>query len=163
MYATVFAQRLPVLEDLRSKALRSRESLPGAGRGARKSARRARASWQSARVPHDTFDERIARGYEAKWPEIFEPAVVEPAVSFLADLAGTGSALELGVGTGRLALPLSRRGVRVHGIDISAAMVAELQRQPGADDIGVTSATSRPRQWTRRSRSRISCATRSRT
>ena len=69
---------------------------------------------------------------------MFEPAVVDPAVSFLADLAGDGAALELGIGTGRLALPLSRRGVRVHGIDLSPAMVAQLRAKPGADDIGVT-------------------------
>ncbi|MGI8795047.1 MAG: class I SAM-dependent DNA methyltransferase [Acidimicrobiia bacterium] len=69
---------------------------------------------------------------------MFDPAVVDPAVSFLADLAGTGAALELGIGTGRLALPLSRRGVRVHGIELSPAMVAQLQAKPGADDIGVT-------------------------
>jgi SAM-dependent methyltransferase len=50
----------------------------------------------------------------------------------------TGSALELGVGTGRLAAPLSGRGVRVHGIDLSRAMVAELRAQPGGDNIGVT-------------------------
>ena len=51
------------------------------------------------------FDERIAATYEAKWPELFEPAVVDPAVSFLADLARSGTALEFGLGTGRLALP----------------------------------------------------------
>ena len=72
------------------------------------------------------------------WADLFEPAVVDPAVSFLADLAGTGAALELGIGTGRIALPLSRRGVRVHGIELSPAMVAQLQAKPGADDIGVT-------------------------
>jgi SAM-dependent methyltransferase len=59
-------------------------------------------------------------------------------VSFLADMAGTGPALELGIGTGRIALPLSRRGVRVHGIDLSPAMVARLQAHEGAADIGVT-------------------------
>lgn len=64
--------------------------------------------------------------------------VVDPAVRFLAGLAGTGAALELGVGTGRLAVPLSRRGVRVHGIDLSPDMVAELRASPGAEDIGVT-------------------------
>jgi SAM-dependent methyltransferase len=69
---------------------------------------------------------------------VFDPAVVDPAVDFLADLAGTGSALELGVGTGRIALPLSRRGVRVHGIELSPAMVAQLQAQEGASVIGVT-------------------------
>jgi hypothetical protein len=65
-------------------------------------------------VPELYFDERIARSYEAKWPELFEPAVVDPAVNFLDDLAGPGAALELGIGTGRIALPLSRRGHRVH-------------------------------------------------
>ena len=57
---------------------------------------------------------------------------------FLAGLAGTGAALELGIGTGRIAIPLSRRGVRVHGIDLSPAMIAQLRAKPGTDDIGVT-------------------------
>ena len=69
---------------------------------------------------------------------MFDPAVVDPAVSFLADLAGDGRRLELGIGTGRIALPLSRRGVRVHGIELSPAMVAQLRAKPGADAIGVT-------------------------
>jgi Methyltransferase domain len=89
-------------------------------------------------VPANYFDERIASTYEAKWPELFEPAVVEATVNFLHDRAGTGPALELGIGTGRIALPLSRRGLRVHGIELSPAMIAELRTQPGADDIGVT-------------------------
>jgi SAM-dependent methyltransferase len=89
-------------------------------------------------MPENYFDERIAATYEAKWPELFEPAVVDPAVDFLADLARSGTALELGIGTGRLALPLSRRGVRVHGIELSPAMVTRLKQQPGGDAIGVT-------------------------
>jgi SAM-dependent methyltransferase len=89
-------------------------------------------------VPTNYFDERIAKSYEAKWPELFEPAVVDPAVRFLAELAGTDAALELGIGTGRIAIPLSQRGVRVHGIDLSPDMVAQLQAKPGTDDIGVT-------------------------
>jgi SAM-dependent methyltransferase len=89
-------------------------------------------------VPQNSFDERIAKGYEARWPELFDPAVVDPAVDFLAGLAGTGPALELGIGTGRIAIPLSRRGVRVHGIDLSPHMVAELRAKPGTDDIAVT-------------------------
>ena len=89
-------------------------------------------------MPENYFDERIAKSYEAKWPELFEPAVVEPAVRFLAELAGTGDALELGVGTGRIAIPLSRRGVRVHGIDLSPDMIAQLRANPGGDAIGVT-------------------------
>jgi len=75
---------------------------------------------------------------EVLWPELFEPAAVEPAVSFLADRAVTGPVLELGVGTGRLALPLSRRGVRVHGIELSPAMVDQLRAKPGSDAIAVT-------------------------
>jgi SAM-dependent methyltransferase len=89
-------------------------------------------------VPRNYFDERIAKSYQAKWPELFEPRVVDPAVQFLAGLAGTGAALELGVGTGRLAIPLSGQGVRVHGVDLSPDMVAELRARPGAEGIGVT-------------------------
>ena len=59
-------------------------------------------------------------------------------VDFLAELAGDGAALELGVGTGRIALPLAARGVPVHGIDLSPDMVARLREKPGADDVGVT-------------------------
>ena len=89
-------------------------------------------------MPDALFDEWIAQRYQALWPELFEKAVIEPAVDFLAELAGPGPALELGIGTGRIALPLSRRGVRVHGIELSPAMVAQLQGQPGAADIGLT-------------------------
>jgi SAM-dependent methyltransferase len=89
-------------------------------------------------VPENYFDERIAKSYEAKWPELFAPAVVDPAVSFLADLAAGGAALELGIGTGRIAIPLSQWGVRVHGIDLSPDMVAQLRAKPGSDDIVVT-------------------------
>jgi SAM-dependent methyltransferase len=89
-------------------------------------------------VPKIYFDERIAESYDENSADMFAPAVVDPAVSFLADLAGDGRALELGIGTGRIALPLSQRGVRVHGIDLSPAMVGRLQAKPGAEDIGVT-------------------------
>jgi tRNA/tmRNA/rRNA uracil-C5-methylase (TrmA/RlmC/RlmD family) len=83
-------------------------------------------------VPKNYFDEPIAERYETYWVNLFEPAVVDPAVNFLADLAGTGAALELGIGTGRIALPLSQRGVRVHGIELSPAMVAQLRRSRAA-------------------------------
>ena len=89
-------------------------------------------------MPRNYFDQRIAKRYEAIWPELFEPAMVDPVVSFLAELAGDGSALELGIGTGRIALPLSRRGVRVCGIDLSPDMIAELRTKPGAERIDVT-------------------------
>jgi hypothetical protein len=88
-------------------------------------------------VPEDYFGERIAETYEAKWPHLFDPAVVDPAVRFLACLAGSGAALELGIGTGRIALPLSQRGIRVHGIDLSPAMVTQLRAKPGAANLGV--------------------------
>ncbi len=100
--------------------------------------RLSRNSCHGAPVPKVQFDERIAKGYDALWANLFDPAVVDPAVNFLAELAGEGAALELGIGTGRIALPLSQRGVRVHGIELSPAMVAQLQAKPGTDDIGVT-------------------------
>ena len=89
-------------------------------------------------MPENYFDEWIARRYRELWPHLFDPEVVDPAVSFLADLAGDGAALEFGIGTGRLALPLSRGGVRVCGIELSPAMASELRAQPGASDIDVT-------------------------
>jgi len=84
------------------------------------------------------FGEDVAARYDDSSAEMFDPAVVEPAVAFLAQLAGDGRALELGIGTGRLALPLARRGVPVHGIELSKAMVARLRAKPGGDEIGVT-------------------------
>ena len=90
------------------------------------------------RVPKIYFDERIAARYDETSTDMFDPAVVDPAVNFLAELAGDGDALELGIGTGRIALPLSRRGVGVHGIDLSPAMVERLRAKPGADVIDVT-------------------------
>jgi SAM-dependent methyltransferase len=84
------------------------------------------------------FDERVAARYDESSAEMFAPAVVEPVVEFLAELAGGGRALELGIGTGRIALPLARRGVAAHGIELSKAMVARLRAKPGGEDIGVT-------------------------
>jgi SAM-dependent methyltransferase len=89
-------------------------------------------------MPEDHFGERVAARYDESAADMFEPAVVDPVVDFLADLAGDGAALELGVGTGRIALPLAGRGVRVHGIDLSQAMVARLRAKPGAEQVGVT-------------------------
>ena len=86
------------------------------------------------------FDERVAARYDGS-DEIggmFDPAVIGPVVDLLVELAGSGRALELGIGTGRIALPLAQRGVPVHGIDLSKAMVARLRAKPGGDDIGVT-------------------------
>ena len=89
-------------------------------------------------MAEDHFGERVAARYDESSAEMFDPAVVDPAVDFLAGLAGDGAALELGIGTGRIALPLARRGVPVHGIDLSEAMVARLRAKPGAERIGVT-------------------------
>lgn len=93
---------------------------------------------QTRSVPEDFFGAGIAEHYDEWTSEMFDPEEVEPAVAFLAELAGGGPALELGVGTGRIALPLSARGIPVHGIDLSAAMVAELRRKPGAERVEVT-------------------------
>jgi SAM-dependent methyltransferase len=68
---------------------------------------------------------------------MFDPAAIAQVVDVLAGLAGDGAALELGIGTGRIALPLAERGVRVHGIDLSEAMVARLRAKPGGESIGV--------------------------
>jgi SAM-dependent methyltransferase len=89
-------------------------------------------------MPEDHFGERVAERYDESSADMFEPAVVAPAVDFLADLAGSGAALELGIGTGRIALPLALRGIPVHGIDLSEAMVARLRAKPGAEHIEVT-------------------------
>jgi SAM-dependent methyltransferase len=89
-------------------------------------------------VPENYFDERVAARYDESTADMFDPAVLDPVLDFLAELAGDGAALELGIGTGRVALPLSQRGVRVHGIDLSEAMVARLKAKPGAERIGVT-------------------------
>ncbi|GGX39859.1 class I SAM-dependent DNA methyltransferase [Streptomyces noursei] len=84
------------------------------------------------------FGKSVAATYDDASAGMFAPGVVDPTVDFLARLAGRGRALELGVGTGRIALPLARRGVPVHGIDMSRAMVARLRDKPGGDDVGVT-------------------------
>jgi SAM-dependent methyltransferase len=91
-------------------------------------------------MAHDDgfFDERIASRYDETATEMFDPGVVEPAVDFLARSAGGGRALEFAIGTGRIALPLAQRGVPVHGIDLSEAMVARLRAKPGGDDLDVT-------------------------
>jgi SAM-dependent methyltransferase len=84
------------------------------------------------------FGGRVAASYDESAVAMFEPGLLEPAVEVLADLAGSGRALELGIGTGRIALPLARRGITVHGIDLSRAMITRLRAKPGGDAIGVT-------------------------
>ena len=81
-----------------------------------------------------TYGDRIA----ARYDEIHaERADTNAAVETLAGLSGQGRALELGIGTGRLALPLAARGIEVHGLDASEAMVAKLRAKPGGHDIPV--------------------------
>ena len=81
------------------------------------------------------FGERVAAVYDEHSASMFDPAVVTPAVERLAELAGTGRALEFAIGTGRVALPLAARGVRVSGIDNSEAMLAQLREKAGAERI----------------------------
>jgi hypothetical protein len=81
------------------------------------------------------FGERVAAVYDEHSAGMFDPAVVGPAVETLAELVGDGAALEFAIGTGRIALPLAERGVRVVGIDSSEAMLARLREKPGADGI----------------------------
>ena len=81
-----------------------------------------------------TYGDRIADVYDELYEDMFD---VEGAVALLAELAGGGPALELAIGTGRIALPLLARGVEVHGIDVSEAMVAKLRAKPGGADIPV--------------------------
>jgi SAM-dependent methyltransferase len=93
---------------------------------------------QSAVMSTDYFGERVAERYDESTADLSGPEIVDPIVNFLVDLAFDGTALELGIGTGRIAIPLAQRGIRVHGIDLSKAMVAKLRAKPGASDIGVT-------------------------
>ncbi|MBL7491886.1 class I SAM-dependent methyltransferase [Frankia sp. AgB1.9] len=84
------------------------------------------------------FPAEVAERYDADSADRFAPEAVGPAVDLLAEFAGGGRALEFGIGTGRLALPLARRGVPVHGIDLSRAMVARLRAKPGGSALDVT-------------------------
>ena len=84
------------------------------------------------------FVGEIATHYDADSTGVFDPAVVGGTVGFLADLAGEGRALEFAIGTGRIALPLSQRGVRVAGIELSSDMAQQLKAKPGSEAIDVT-------------------------
>jgi len=86
----------------------------------------------------DYFAGQVAERYDATLGDRGDPEVVAATVDFLVELAGEGAALELGIGTGRIALPLAARGVRVHGIDLSPDMVAQLRAKPGGGEIPVT-------------------------
>lgn len=82
-----------------------------------------------------TYGDRIAEVYDDLYGELFD---AEATVEFLAELAGGGRALELGIGTGRIAVPLAGAGVEVLGIDSSEAMVKRLRAKPGGEGIPVT-------------------------
>jgi SAM-dependent methyltransferase len=84
------------------------------------------------------FGEDVAGRYDDNLGEWGDPAAIADTVDFLAALAGEGAALELGIGTGRIALPLAARGVPVQGIDLSEAMVEQLRAKPGGRAIPVT-------------------------
>ncbi len=84
------------------------------------------------------FDERVAARYDESDEVLVDAGMVDPVVDFLVEIAGSGPALEFGIGTGRIALPLAQRGVPVQGIDLSRAMVARLRAKPGGEDLGVT-------------------------
>ena len=85
----------------------------------------------------EEWDEATAEAYDADAAEKFAPEVLGPTVDLLAELAAGGPALELAIGTGRVALPLQARGVPVTGIELSEAMVAQLRRKPGAETVPV--------------------------
>jgi SAM-dependent methyltransferase len=80
--------------------------------------------------------------YGDRWADVYDErhGGLDPsaAVGFLAGLAGEGPALELAIGTGRVALPLAARGIAVHGVDASAAMVDRLRAKPGGESLTVT-------------------------
>jgi len=86
----------------------------------------------------DLWDADTARRYDDESSPMFSPDVLGPTVDFLAGLAGDGRALELAVGTGRVAVPLSARGVAVSGIELSAPMVEQLRRKVTAEEMPVT-------------------------
>ena len=84
----------------------------------------------------ETYGERIADVYD-QWYSKFDPA----AIDFLVELAKGGRALELGIGTGRMALPLAKAGVAVQGVDASESMLARLRSKPGGENIPITIAS----------------------
>ena len=85
-----------------------------------------------------TWGREIAEVYDATYASQAEPAVLGPVLDVLEEVASGGRALELAVGTGRVALPLSARGVTVHGIELSTHMADRLRSKPGAEAVEVT-------------------------
>ena len=85
----------------------------------------------------EVWDAETAARYDETSAEMFAPDVLDPAVDFLAELAGNGPALEFAVGTGRVAIPLVERGVAVTGVELSEPMVEQLRRKISADRLPV--------------------------
>lgn len=85
----------------------------------------------------DLWDAETAARYDESSAKMFAPEVLDPAVEFLARLAGSGPALEFAVGTGRVAIPLAARGIAVAGIELSEPMAEQLRRRVAADDLPV--------------------------
>lgn len=88
-------------------------------------------------MPEDHFGENVAVLYDDPGDPMFAPEAIVPVVDFLAEHARGGPVLELGIGTGRIAVPLSQRGVRVHGIDLSEAMVARLRAKTDEIEVAI--------------------------
>jgi SAM-dependent methyltransferase len=86
----------------------------------------------------EVWDEHVAASYDEHSAEMYAPEVLGSTVDFLADLAPAGRALEFAIGTGRVALPLSERGLTVAGLELSPAMADVLRAKPGADRIHLT-------------------------
>jgi hypothetical protein len=85
------------------------------------------------------FDAPVAARYDETSAAMFAPGALDPAVDVLAAFAGAGGrALEFAIGTGRIALPLAARGIEVHGLELSQAMVDQLRAKPGGQGIPVT-------------------------
>jgi SAM-dependent methyltransferase len=85
-----------------------------------------------------TWNRETAEVYDETSASMFKPEVLDPAVDLIAELADGGPVLEFAIGTGRVALPLSARGIDVQGIELSPHMAAELRKKPGADAVPVT-------------------------
>lgn len=93
---------------------------------------------QELSMPITIWGRDIAEAYDSTSAAMFDPSVLDPCVDVLAQLANGGAALEFAIGTGRVALPLSKRGVNVSGIELSPDMVEQLNAKPSADQIPVT-------------------------
>jgi hypothetical protein len=89
-------------------------------------------------MPAVIWERGVAEVYDSVSAAMFDPSVLDPTVDLLAELAGGKAALEFAIGTGRVALPLSTRGVRISGIELSPHMVEQLRSKPGGDLVPVT-------------------------